>query len=210
VGAQHQDKTGDVTEAAHRAHAAEAARTAHAAETSPPAPAPVLLQHKVKSVRLLVSARKPQPEEKESSEDLPMAVDEEPEVSATSTPSGYILTHETILRVVGGQGLPRELPLRESRRGRLRHCVGVRSAAISHGSILNLPNKVQEGAARIRIPSSRAQAERPSLRYVTALSNNLELTSDGSALGASRLVRFALFCQMARASNANPTSRGAV
>jgi hypothetical protein len=139
-----------------------------------------------------------------------MAVDKEPKVSAASTPPGYVLTHETILRVVGGQGLPRELLLRESGRGRLRHRVGVQSAAISHGSILNLPNKVQEGAARIRIPSSRAQAEHPSLRYVTALSNNPELTSDGSALGALRPVRFALFCQMARASNTNPTSRGAV
>lgn len=62
---------------------AEAARRAHAAE--PPPQEPTLLPHKVKSVRLLVSTRRPQPEEKESSEDLPMAVDEEPEVSATIT-----------------------------------------------------------------------------------------------------------------------------
>ncbi|KAN0111964.1 hypothetical protein V8E52_007982 [Russula decolorans] len=76
-----------LAEAAHRAHTAEAGRTAHAAETSPPAPAPVLLQHKVKSVRLLVSAWKPQPEEKESSEDLPMAVDKEPKSRGRPRPS---------------------------------------------------------------------------------------------------------------------------
>ena len=52
---------------------------------NPPPQEPPLLPHKVKSVRLLVSTRRPQPEEKESSEDLPMAVDEEPEVSATIT-----------------------------------------------------------------------------------------------------------------------------
>jgi hypothetical protein len=63
---------------------AEATRRAHATQNAPPPLVPILLQPKVKSVRLLVSARKPQIEEKESSEELPMAVDdEEPEVSPT-------------------------------------------------------------------------------------------------------------------------------
>jgi hypothetical protein len=78
-------ETARAVQAAKPAHAAQVTEAAHkvqAAETSPLAP--VTMLHKVKSIRLLVSAPGPQPE-KESSEDLPMVVDEEPEVSAASS-----------------------------------------------------------------------------------------------------------------------------
>jgi hypothetical protein len=66
-------RAAQAAETARTAKVAEAAHKAQAAETSPLAP--VTMPCKVKSVRLLVSAPGPQPE-KESSEDLPMAVDE--------------------------------------------------------------------------------------------------------------------------------------
>ena len=65
-------------------HLTEPSFQAHPTEPSSQAQAPVFLPHKVKSVRLLVSARRPQPEGRESGDDLPMEVDEEPEVSPTT------------------------------------------------------------------------------------------------------------------------------
>jgi hypothetical protein len=80
-------------------------------------------------------------------------------------------------------GLPWELPLQESRKAQLRN-VGLGSTAPSRGKALNLPKKVQEGAALIPIPSSRVQAEHLPLRYAAALPINSELTGDDSAAGA--------------------------
>ena len=79
----HQAQAAETSPQAH-AHATEPSPQAHAAEPSSQAQAPVLLPHRVKSVRLLVSARPPQPEGRESGDDLPMEVDEEPEVSPTA------------------------------------------------------------------------------------------------------------------------------
>ena len=111
---------------------------------------------------------------------------------------------------MGGQGLPRDLPLQESGRALLRHRAELQSVALSQGSVLNLPNKVQEGAVPIGIPLGRVRGGHLSLRYVTLLSINAELTGDDSALGASKLANFAPLCQTAPANNARPKRWGAV
>ena len=111
---------------------------------------------------------------------------------------------------MGGQGLPRDLPLQESGRVLLQHRAGLRSVALSRGSVLNLPNKVQEGAVPIRIPLGRVRGGRVSSRYVTLFSINVELTGNGSARGASKLANVAPLCQTALANNARPGRWGAV
>ena len=133
-----------------------------------------------------------------ASELLPMEVDLEPEVSSMFT--SLSLTSERILRAMGEQRPPRELPPQESGRVQLQ-LVELQSIAPSRGSALTLSKEVQAKATLILL--SRVQAI---LRYVTFLSINSHLIGCGSAIGASKQAKNARFNQQAHAHNARQAS----
>ena len=82
---------------------------------------------------------------------------------------------------MGGQRLPRKLPLQESGRARWQHHEGPRSTVPSRDKAQNLPNKVQAGAMMMKPEGLQVENR---YRYVTALSVDLELRGDGSAASA--------------------------
>jgi hypothetical protein len=97
---------------------------------------------------------------------------------------------------VGGQGLLRESQLPVQKRGRAHLEDAARRAACSQ--------------IRLHLPKARVvQEARSILRYVTALSIDLGLTSNGSATGASKSMKNALLAQPAPANGAPTRSSSA-
>lgn len=145
-------------------------------------------------------------EPEKESEHLSMEVDEEPKVSAKAT--YFSLMVQRILRAMGDHAPSREPPPRESGRAPLQERrVGLRSAAPSRTVALTLPNRVQVGARPALLNRHQRAFQ---LRCVTALSIDLKLTSDGSAIGAQMQAQIVSSRRTAPANGANTRSRGAV